>query len=159
MKRLVSLLVVLVASSAMAHREAARINSGSELRDLCKEESEEALIGKGLAPFNWSASYWDQGNVLMSKANGALTARTLPCNAELLGEMRLDSRRCRLRTPSRLYRNAAVAIWTRASRYQGVGNGTPIFEGENLEDAARDGRDAHDSGIPALDAGRAITIV
>ena len=77
MKRLVSLLVVLVASSAMAHREAARINSGSELRDLCKEESEEALIGKGLAPFNWSASYWDQGNVLMVKGKWSVNGSSV----------------------------------------------------------------------------------
>src|SRR6202043_4114246 len=67
MKGSVSLLFVLMASSSMAHREDTPINSGSELRDWCKEESEATLIGKGLTPFNWSASYWDQGNVLMAK--------------------------------------------------------------------------------------------
>jgi hypothetical protein len=67
MKGSVSPLFVLMASSAMAHREDTPINSGSELRDWCKEESEATLIGKGLTPFNWSASYWDQGNVLMAK--------------------------------------------------------------------------------------------
>src|ERR1700732_2784750 len=76
MKGSVSLLFVLMASSAMAgehrhglaalDREDTPINSGSELRDWCKEESEATLIGKGLTPFNWSASYWDQGNVLMA---------------------------------------------------------------------------------------------
>src|ERR1700674_3623999 len=48
MKGSVSLLFVLMASSAMAHREDTPINSGSELRDWCKEESEATLIGNVL---------------------------------------------------------------------------------------------------------------
>jgi hypothetical protein len=76
MKRSIVLIPLLVASSAMAgHHEERPINSGSELRDWCKEESEATFIGKGLTPFNWSASYSDQGNVLMVKGqwriNGA----------------------------------------------------------------------------------------
>ncbi len=55
-------------SPAMAgHHDDAVINSGTELRDWCKEESEAALIGRGLSPFNWTASYWDQVNTLMVK--------------------------------------------------------------------------------------------
>jgi len=76
MKRSIVLIPLLVASSAMAgHHEETPINSASELRDWCKEESEATFIGKGLTPFNWSASYSDQGNVLMVKGqwriNGA----------------------------------------------------------------------------------------
>jgi hypothetical protein len=51
------------------HHDEIVINSGSELRDWCKEESEAALIGRGLSPFNWSASYWDEVNVLMVKGS------------------------------------------------------------------------------------------
>ena len=59
---------LLVSSSAMAgHHDEAVINSGSELRDWCKEESEATLIGRGLTPFNWTASYWDNVNTLMVK--------------------------------------------------------------------------------------------
>jgi hypothetical protein len=58
----------LSASPAMAgHHDEAVINSGTELRDWCKEESEAVLIGRGLTPFNWTASYWDQANTLMVK--------------------------------------------------------------------------------------------
>jgi hypothetical protein len=63
-----ALALTLVASSAIATpHEDMPINSGSELRDWCKRESEATFIGKGIAPSNWSASYWDQGNVLMVK--------------------------------------------------------------------------------------------
>jgi hypothetical protein len=67
MKSSVALILALTASSAMAHHGETPINSGSELRDWCKEESEAAIIGKGVTPYNWTASYWDQGNMLMVK--------------------------------------------------------------------------------------------
>jgi hypothetical protein len=58
----------LLASTAMAGPHDDRvINSGSELRDWCKEASEATLIGRGLTPSNWTASYWDQVNTLMAK--------------------------------------------------------------------------------------------
>jgi len=57
-----------MATRAIAgHHEDTPINLASELRDWCKGESEATLIGRGLAPSNWSASYSDQGNVLMVK--------------------------------------------------------------------------------------------
>jgi len=55
------------AASAMAHRDDTPINSATELRDWCKEESEAALIGRGMTPSNWTARYWDQVNTLMVK--------------------------------------------------------------------------------------------
>jgi hypothetical protein len=68
MNRFVAFFAALIASTAMAGHEDDRvINSASELRDWCKEASEATLIGKGLTPFNWTASYWDQVNTLMVK--------------------------------------------------------------------------------------------
>jgi hypothetical protein len=68
MNRSAAILFSLVASAAMAgHPDDRVINSGSELRDWCKEASEATLIGRGLTPFNWTASYWDQVNTLMVK--------------------------------------------------------------------------------------------
>jgi hypothetical protein len=58
----------LFASSAMAgHHDEEIINSGSDLEHWCKEESEATLIGRGLMPFNWTASYWDKVDTLMLK--------------------------------------------------------------------------------------------
>ena len=48
MKYLTALALWLAASSAIAgHRDDMVINSGSELRDWCKDESEATLIGRG----------------------------------------------------------------------------------------------------------------
>ncbi len=58
---------VFASTSIAANHGETIINSASELRDWCKDESEATLIGRGLAPFNWTASYWDQGNTLMVK--------------------------------------------------------------------------------------------
>jgi hypothetical protein len=43
------------------------INTASELRDWCREESEQALVAKGMSPFNWTASYSDAGDILSVK--------------------------------------------------------------------------------------------
>jgi len=57
----------LLASSTIARHSDTPINSASELRDWCKEESEAALIGRGMSPANWTARYWDQVDTLMVK--------------------------------------------------------------------------------------------
>ena len=69
MNKLLGLALVLGAPLALAHPADRPINSGSELRDWCKAESQATFIGKGQTPFNWSASYWDEGNVLMVKGS------------------------------------------------------------------------------------------
>ncbi len=68
MNRATVIFLSLLASTAVAgHQDDRVINSGSELRDWCKEASEATLIGRGLSPFNWTASYWDQVSTLMVK--------------------------------------------------------------------------------------------
>ena len=90
MKRSVALTLLLTVSSAMAHHGDTPINSGSELRDWCKEESEAAFIGKGMTPYNWSASYSDQGNVLMVKGRWQVNGSyiTVECRATRGAESR-----------------------------------------------------------------------
>lgn len=50
------------------------INSASELRDWCKAESEASLIGKGIRPANWTASFWSEGNTLIAKGQWRIDA-------------------------------------------------------------------------------------
>jgi len=69
MKTSPALLLLLVTSAALAHRGDTIINTASELRDWCKDESEASIIGRGLTPHNWSASYFDEGNVLFVKGS------------------------------------------------------------------------------------------
>jgi hypothetical protein len=59
---------LIISSSAMAgHHDEVVINSESELQDWCKQESEATLIGRGLTPFNWTASHWNNVDTLMVK--------------------------------------------------------------------------------------------
>jgi hypothetical protein len=86
MNRVAALTLGLLTSSAMAgHRDEAIINSGSELQDWCKEESAATLVGRGLTPFNWTASYWDKVNTLMVKGQwrtSGTTSVVVECSVE-----------------------------------------------------------------------------
>jgi hypothetical protein len=63
----ISVALSLSSAAWAAHAPDRPINTASELRDWCKDESEAALIAKGMSPFNWTASYSDAGNILSVK--------------------------------------------------------------------------------------------
>jgi len=91
MKKVCALIPALLGAPAIAgHHEDVAINTGSELRDWCKDESEAALIGRGLSPFNWTASYWDQANLLMVKGQWRLvdSNMTVECSVTRGAEAR-----------------------------------------------------------------------
>jgi hypothetical protein len=78
MNRPAAICLSLFGSTAVAgHQDDWVINSGSELRDWCKEASEATLIGRGMTPFNWTASYWDQVNTLMVKGQWRIEGSNL----------------------------------------------------------------------------------
>ncbi len=64
---LVSMLLIMSVTASAIDRDDTPINSGSELRDWCKSQSEAAFVARGITPFNWSASYSDQGNAIQVK--------------------------------------------------------------------------------------------
>jgi hypothetical protein len=64
---LISVLLLVSATAGAIDHDDIPINSGSELRDWCKLQSEAVFVGRGLTPFNWSASYSDEGNALQVK--------------------------------------------------------------------------------------------
>lgn len=84
--RCVALAVLAIAAGApaMADREGPPFNSATELRDWCRQESEEAFIAKGVTPYNWTASYFDQGNVLMVKGRWRVNSSfaTVECSVQ-----------------------------------------------------------------------------
>jgi hypothetical protein len=57
-----------------AHPPDRPINTASELRDWCRDQSEAALIAKGLSPSNWTASYSDAGDILSVKGQWRVDA-------------------------------------------------------------------------------------
>lgn len=63
----IAMLLLLLAGSAMADHRDRVINTASKLRDWCKDESEASFIGRGSTPYNWSASFYDEGNTLVAK--------------------------------------------------------------------------------------------
>lgn len=72
------LLVLLVAGIAQAYdRHESPINLASELRDWCKEESEAYFIGQAITPYNWTASYWDDANMLMVEGKWLVNRKTV----------------------------------------------------------------------------------
>lgn len=45
------------------------INSSGELLEWCQQESQATLLGKGIKPFNWTASHWDEADTLFVKGS------------------------------------------------------------------------------------------
>ncbi|MGA9026865.1 MAG: hypothetical protein WB440_12465 [Steroidobacteraceae bacterium] len=84
MSRSAAIFLLFVASTTLAGQQDDRvINSGSELRDWCREASEATLVGRGMTPFNWTASYWDQANTLMVKGQWRIEGSNLTVDCSI----------------------------------------------------------------------------
>lgn len=82
MKRAICLALAAVAFAANAHeaKEEKIINTATELRDWCKSETRNYYIARKSTPYNWSASWWQEGNTLHVKGSW----RVEPDNVEVL---------------------------------------------------------------------------
>ena len=100
MNRWAGIFFTLLASTAVAgHQDDRVINSGSELRDWCKDASQATLIGRGLSPSNWTASYWDQVDTLMVKGQWRVEGSNfIRYSAALRGVHNRDLQAYRFRT-------------------------------------------------------------
>ena len=67
MKRLAYLVLMLLPPLAYAHDEDIPINDTSELLKWCKTETEDYYLAKGITPYNWTASWREEGNTLLVK--------------------------------------------------------------------------------------------
>lgn len=61
-RRLPMTVFCLCASAASAHTDDVPIQTSAELRDWCRMASEAHFVGQGETPYNWVASYVEQGN-------------------------------------------------------------------------------------------------
>lgn len=50
-----------------AHEDDEPINYSSELLEWCQAESEAYYVAKNITPYNWSASWWEVGNIFYVK--------------------------------------------------------------------------------------------
>lgn len=51
-------------SSTAIEDDKAPILNASDLRDWCRAETEAYFIGQGVTPYNWTASWWDEVDML-----------------------------------------------------------------------------------------------
>lgn len=69
MKFLFTTLVVFFAVESTAHERDITIESANDLRDWCEASSHDLYVGQGIAPYNWSASYWEKDGILNVKGS------------------------------------------------------------------------------------------
>lgn len=67
MKYMAYTLLVLASFSAPADDSDIPINSTAELTEWCKEESQAYYLSKDMKLYNWTASWWTEGNILHVK--------------------------------------------------------------------------------------------
>ena len=77
MKRIGFLVCLTCSITAVAGDEDVPIDSGSELRDWCKAETEAHFVGAGVTPYNWSGSWWEEGATLIVKGSGRVSGTEL----------------------------------------------------------------------------------
>jgi hypothetical protein len=68
MKSLFLVMLALLPFSALAdetiYHEEKIINTSQELKDWCKNESSMYYLAQDITPYNWTASWWIDGDVL-----------------------------------------------------------------------------------------------
>ncbi len=64
MKYSIYLILALIGFSASAHDEDIPIKYAMELKSWCKSESENHFASIEKTPYNWTASWWSEGNIL-----------------------------------------------------------------------------------------------
>jgi len=69
MKVILATYLLLFSSPLLAHDEEIPINNTSELKLWCKNKSSEYFLAQDITPYNWTASWWSEGNFLHVKGS------------------------------------------------------------------------------------------
>jgi len=69
MRGMAAFLLSCMVGLASAADEDTPITTQAELLAWCQAESEAWFVGRQLTPYNWSASFWEKGNVLYVKGS------------------------------------------------------------------------------------------
>ena len=58
------------------------INTSGELLEWCQQESQATFLGKGITPYNWTASHWDEADTLFVKGSWRIDTKevTVKCS-------------------------------------------------------------------------------
>lgn len=86
------LALLLAALVAYAHEEEDEpIENASELRTWCKEESEAYFVAEGVTPYNWSASWREEGNTLIVEGEWRVGREQIPVTCRVMKGARKKS--------------------------------------------------------------------
>jgi len=86
MKSIFFAMLVLLPLSASAdetiYHEEKILNTSSELKEWCKNESSMYYLAQDIAPYNWAASWWIDGDVIHVKGTWKINDKesTISCN-------------------------------------------------------------------------------
>jgi len=69
MKNLSFVVLFLYASVIFAYDKEIIINNSKELREWCKNESSQYFLAQDITPYNWSSSWWNEGNFIKVKGS------------------------------------------------------------------------------------------
>lgn len=75
MKYSVVIACLLASPAFAANQYDPPINSSGELLEWCQQESQATFIGKGITPYNWTASHWDSADTLFVKGSWRINTK------------------------------------------------------------------------------------
>lgn len=82
MKILFIITALVYSSLSYAEEETIIINDTTELKEWCKHESSLHFTSKNQTPYNWTSSWWTEGNIIHVKGEWLVDnkAITVQCN-------------------------------------------------------------------------------
>jgi len=72
-----------VTGAAAAVPRVYTISTGSELRTWCEAQSKSRLLDRGVTPYNWSASFWQDGNSLLVKGSWRVDTSSIEVDCQV----------------------------------------------------------------------------
>jgi len=70
MKLILAVLIGVVPTTCLASKAGSgSMQSSTELLEWCEAKTRSHYAGKGITPYNWSASWWEEGNVLFVRGS------------------------------------------------------------------------------------------
>ena len=82
MKLLFIITTLFYSFHSYAEEEPIIINSSTELKEWCKQESSLYFTSQNKTPYNWNASWWSEGNIIHIKGEWLIEKETITvkCN-------------------------------------------------------------------------------
>ena len=77
------LLFLLLPTLALAQSNNEPIHTPLDLKGWCEEESKRYFLSRGLSPSNWTASWWEAGDMLHTKGSWTIEGNKAPTQCHI----------------------------------------------------------------------------